>query len=231
MASLLEKVDIAYDDKLSAYRLLLNDKFVNTPNKSALACPNKKHAQLIADEWKNKQHEHNIADLYYTRLANTIIDKLATEHAYNTWQNEALEYYKTDLLRYPSVNNKELAQMEQQLWQKPINWLAKDYQIEFTQLHDISSWHEVSEKELKCLNDFLTSLDIWHFAGFVKLVQLSGSFLLSFAKFHNVIDKQELVDAYFVQEDYQAKMYMKDDVQEEKKQIMIDEIDKILLWI
>jgi chaperone required for assembly of F1-ATPase len=105
------------------FEVALDDRPIRTPARHTLVFPTRGLAEAAAAEW-NAQGEHiEPAQMPLTRLANTIIDGVAS--ATDAVAAEVAKYLGSDLLFYRATGPERLVARQHELWDPVLAW-ARD---------------------------------------------------------------------------------------------------------
>jgi chaperone required for assembly of F1-ATPase len=102
------------------FAVLLDGKPVNTPARRPLAAPTLALAEAIAAEWQAQQDVIDPAKMPLTRLANAIIDGVAT--APQPVADEIAKYLASDLLFYRAGSPQGLVERQTSHWDPILAW-------------------------------------------------------------------------------------------------------------
>ncbi|MBO0757332.1 MAG: ATPase, partial [Bradyrhizobiaceae bacterium] len=105
------------------FQILLDGRPVKTPGRHGLAAPTRALAQEIADEWQAQRDVIDPLNMPLTRLANTIIDGVAS--APREVAAEIAKYLGSDLLVYRAQMPEGLVERQAKHWDPILAW-ARD---------------------------------------------------------------------------------------------------------
>lgn len=186
----------------------LDGRTVKTPAKAELALPTRELAELIAGEWQAQDDIINPATMPMTRLANSAIDKVATQH--REVADMLADYGDADLLCYRANFPVELANRQAEKWDPLLAWTREQFGAILVPKAGVM--HEPQDNDsLTLLRKQVHGLDEFELSGFHDLVSLSGSLIIGFAAIHSFKPVEDLWDISRVDEIWQEEQWGKDD--------------------
>jgi chaperone required for assembly of F1-ATPase len=105
------------------FEVALDDRPIRTPARHPLVFPTRGLAEAAAAEWNAQGELIEPAQMPLTRLANTIIDGVAT--ATDAVAAEVAKYLGSDLLFYRATGPERLVARQHELWDPVLEW-ARD---------------------------------------------------------------------------------------------------------
>ena len=115
-----KSVTVKKEDKY--YVIYLDKHLLRTPAQSLLKLPNRKIANMVANEWLEQEKEIDYKNMLANNLANLAIDKV--RHEKLEIRNLLKDYAQTDLLYYRSEKPKELIDKQALLWDPFLKWIG-----------------------------------------------------------------------------------------------------------
>lgn len=160
------------------WTVTLDGRGVKTPAKTPLAVPTEALARAIAAEWQAQEDKVNPATMPFTRMANSALDKVATQHAEVAEMLSA--YGDSDLLCYRADGPEGLVDRQNAAWDPLLDWA--DTALGARLEPRVGVIHAPQDaKVLGDLSQKVAALDPFALAAFHDLVSLSGSLVIAFA--------------------------------------------------
>lgn len=111
------------------FGVLLDGKPVRTPARQLLVMPTHAAAALIGQEFEGQATGINPALMPVTRLANTVIDAIASDS--QAVLEDLMRFAASDLLCYRATAPRELVERQVLLWDPVIDWLRNSHGANF----------------------------------------------------------------------------------------------------
>jgi chaperone required for assembly of F1-ATPase len=192
----------------AGYSILLDGKGVRTPARNVLAAPKQPLAEAIADEWRAQQDMIDPAAMPLTRLANTVIDAVAT--ARDDVASEVEKYLGTDLVCYRAEQPDGLVARQSVAWDPILDWardaLGACFVLTTGILH-VAQPDVAIAAAARMIPD-----DPWRLGAVSVVTTLTGSALLALALCEGAIDAQAAWTAAHVDEDWNAEFWGHDEL-------------------
>jgi chaperone required for assembly of F1-ATPase len=164
------------------FRVELDGRPVRTPAKTLVILPTRALAEAIAAEWDAQEGEVDPAQMPFTRMANSALDKVATQKA--EVADMLAEYGGTDLLCYRATSPQELIERQAAAWDPMLQWSADELNAPL--VTGAGVMHVAQDQgALDRLNALVHGFDVFQLAAFHDLVGISGSLILAFAAARN----------------------------------------------
>ena len=192
------------------YVVYLDKHLLKTPAQSLLKLPNRKIANLVANEWLEQEKEIDYKNMLANNLANLAIDKV--RHEKLETRNLLKDYAQTDLLYYRSEKPKELIDKQALLWDPFLKWINERYNVSLKVTHGVMPIDQ-PKKSLDCLKSQMNKMSIFQLASFHELVKISGSFILSLAAVEKIMNPEKIWEAAVLDENWQSSLWGEDDEQ------------------
>ena len=201
-------------DKASAapthggFQIELDGRPVKTPAKSALVVPTQALANVIAAEWDAQEGTVDPGLMPQTRLANSAIDKVTTQHG----EVAALvaDYGGSDLLCYRAEDPQALIARQQAEWDPVLNWAKAQYGIGLVLQSGLMPVLQ-PQSSLDIMLEKTNAMTAFELTAFHELVSLTGSWLLGYAGFVQAFDQESLWLASLVDELFQEEQWGQDE--------------------
>jgi chaperone required for assembly of F1-ATPase len=186
------------------FAILLDGRNVKTPLKAKLQLPNAAVAEAVAAEWQAQELLINPATMPLTKLANTAIDRAATERAFIC--DEIKAYAANDLLYYRAEAPAGLVGLQDQHWNPVLTWASTYLSAPFQTTRGIIHITQPAET-VTAIDRHVETLDGFHLIIAHNLVTLSGSALLAFKLMAKAASADEVWAAAHVDEDFQISQW------------------------
>ncbi len=177
-----------------------------TPGKKPLAVPVQALAEIIQQEWQEKQ-KFNSASMPLTALAYTAIDRIAGQEA--AIVEALLVYVDTDTLSYRASGSEKLAGLQQAQWDPVMAWVKRQFGATWETTTGImpveqpAALHQAVQKRLQ-------ALDAMQLAAFCILASGFSSLALALAVLEKHMDAKEAFRLSRLEEDTQAEQWGRD---------------------
>ena len=190
------------------HALCLDGKPVRTPGRRALAAPVAELARALADEWASQGDYIEPGKMPLTRLANTIIDGVATTADQVT--AEIRNYLVSDLVFYRAENPAPLRAREAQHWNPILAWARQVLGADFTPGTGIVPVVQPTA----ALNAAAAALprDAWRLGALHSATTLTGSALIALAVMRRAVTPEAAWQAAHVDEDWNMEQWGRDEI-------------------
>ena len=191
-----------------AFPILLDGRAIKTPAKNALAAPVKALADAMAAEW-NAQVEHvDPATMPLTRLANSIIDGVATQPG--PVAEEIAKYLGSDLLCYRAGTPEGLVGAQAQHWDPILNWARDELGARFV-LSEGVVFVAQPDHAIAAARAAIPA-DVWALGAANVVTTLTGSALIALAVARGRLSVDAAWDAANVDEDWNMSLWGRDEL-------------------
>jgi chaperone required for assembly of F1-ATPase len=187
--------------------IALDGRPVKTPLKAPLRLPTRALAKAVAAEWDAQGDKIDAASMILTKLANTAIDRVATDRA--RIEAEVLDYAGSDLVCYRADRPPDLVQRQAGSWDQVVDWArtALDAPFEVTEgiIHKAQPPAAIAAhgSAVKALTDF-------ELAAYHSIMTLTGSALIAMMLARHATIPEAAWLAAHVDEDYQIEQWGQD---------------------
>ena len=205
----------------SGFRVELDGRPLQTPNKRVLEMPHPKLADAISLEWKNQHKGVASHNTPLTRLANSAVDRVRKKRG-KTIQ-ELIGYASTDLLCYRVEKPSDLKVLQDKLWQAALDDFATKTAVKLKVTYDVSPVEQNPEC-LSNLNSIISGLDDFQLTGLLSLTCLSGSIVLGVSMFYGWMEAQEACSLIFLDEVHQESIWGEDSESLSRRKKIKDDI-------
>ena len=192
----------------TGFTVLLDDRSIKTPAKTALNLPTQALADAVAEEWDAQIEKVDPNTMPMTRSANAALDKVAHQRA--AVADMLAEYGGTDLLCYRANSPAELVQMQATKWDPILGWAEQTFGVKMI-LGEGVMFVEQPAESLSILTERVHQFDPFELTGFHDLVAISGSLILGFAVTEGHLSAQEAWELSRVDEEWQIAQWGADD--------------------
>lgn len=194
-------------DAQGGYAIELDGRGLRTPARQPLVAPKAAIAQAIADEWTAQGEHIDPASMPLTRLANSIIDGVASRS--KDVAAEIVKYAGSDLLFYRADAPEALVARQNAVWNPVIAWADARFNGRFILAEGI---HHVAQPQA-ALDAIARSLpeNAWALGALHLATTLTGSALLALALAAGEIDAMQAWRAAHVDEDWNFEKWGADE--------------------
>ncbi|WP_196258610.1 ATP12 family chaperone protein [Pelagibacterium limicola] len=215
----------------SGYTVTLDGRQIKTPTKKAVTVASRELAETMRTEWDG-QGTHVDPDLMpHVRLVNSAIE--GGEEAREALIDEVVKYAANDLLLYRADSPRELAALQEDVWDSVLVKIARHFSVSFRPTVGILHQEQPVETQEK-LKISLASVDFMSAAALVSMTGIMGSGLLTIAMLEGLIDPETAWRAAHVDEDYQIAHWGEDfeaAKRREKRKIEFDAAVNVMRWL
>lgn len=197
--------DVAIVEGEGGHAITLDSKTVRTPSRNALAVPARAIANIMAAEWQAQQEFIDPLSMPVTRLANSVIDAIATEEQIAAVRDDIAKFFGSDLLFYRASHPDALIAREAAAWDPVLFWAAEELGAHFIMAEGVM---HVSQPEaaVAAARAALPG-DAWQVAALHLVTTITGSALLALALLRGRLSAEEVWSAAFVDEDWNAEKW------------------------
>lgn len=192
----------------------LDGRVVKTPMKAPLRLPNRALAEAVAAEWEGQGEKILPSTMYFTKLANTAIDRVGAHRA--EILAELLDYAGSDLVCYRADRPDALVARQAAAWDPVVDWarttLDAPVQVTTGVIH-----MPQPEAALKAIAAALADLDDFQVAAFHGVMTIGGSALVALMVARGVMNAEAAWETCHVDEDYQIAIWGEDEEAAERR--------------
>jgi chaperone required for assembly of F1-ATPase len=197
-------------DGASLYKVYLDKRLLNTPNKKPLILPTKEMANHVVFEWESQGDKVDPLTMPYTRSANSSIDKVAPQT--DEIRKLVTDYGDSDLICYRADKPKELVRRQEKIWSNLVLWSASDLNAPLNIFEGVVYAPQPSQSILE-FEKQVSNLNTFQLCALYDLVTISGSLVLSLAVIKNFLNLDNAWSACQVDEDWQQENWGIDEVE------------------
>jgi chaperone required for assembly of F1-ATPase len=205
-----ETVSTVCVDGASLYKVYLDKRLLNTPNKKPLILPTKEMANHVVFEWESQGDKVDPLTMPYTRSANSSIDKVAPQ--IDEIRRLVTDYGDSDLICYRADRPKELVNRQEKVWSNLILWSASELNAPLNVFEGVVYSPQPTQSILE-FKEKVSNLSIFQLCALYDLVTISGSLVLSFSVIKNFFSLGNAWSACQVDEDWQQENWGIDEVE------------------
>ncbi|HEV7879785.1 ATP12 family chaperone protein [Bradyrhizobium sp.] len=180
------------------FGVTLDGKPVRTPSKRLVTAPTHEIAEAIAAEWDAQKEIIDLATMPLTRLANTVIDAVASR--VEAVADDIARYFHSDLLFYRAGHPDALVALEAEHWDPVMFWAADALGARFILTEGIVYVRQ-PDQAVAAARAALPA-DPWSIAALHMVTTLTGSALLALALIRGALDEDQVWAAAHVDEDW-----------------------------
>jgi chaperone required for assembly of F1-ATPase len=186
----------------------LDGKAVRTPGRRLLAAPVAELAGALAEEWARQGAHIDPATMPLTRLANTIIDGVAT--ARDEVAAEIRNYLASDLLLYRAEAPELLRARQALLWDPILIWARQALGADFKPGSGVM--HVAQPAAALTAAGAALPNDEWQLGALHAATTLTGSALIALALAHRALSVESAWQAAHVDEDWNMEQWGRDEI-------------------
>jgi chaperone required for assembly of F1-ATPase len=190
------------------FRVVLDGKPVRTPARRFVVAPSRALVQALAAEWDAQGETIDPATMPLTRLANSIIDGIATAPAPVAAEIEM--YLGSDLLFYRADAPQGLVDRQAHRWDPVLAWAREVLGARFVLAQGIV--HAAQPEGAIAAARAAMPSDPWRLGALHAVTTLTGSALLALALLRGRLTADEAWDAAHVDEDWNMEQWGRDEV-------------------
>jgi chaperone required for assembly of F1-ATPase len=188
--------------------ILLDGRAVKTPAGGALAAPTRALAESIAAEWQAQDERIDPATMPLTRLANSIIDSVATNA--EPVAREVAKYLGSDLVCYRAGTPDGLVQAQAKHWDPVLGWAREALSARFM-LGEGVMFVAQPDGAIAAAAAAIPA-DPWRLGAVSVITTLTGSALIALALAAGHLSLDAAWDAANVDEDWNMAFWGRDEL-------------------
>jgi chaperone required for assembly of F1-ATPase len=203
------------------FEVTLDDRPIRTPARHPLAFPTRALAEAAAAEWNAQGEYIEPVQMPLTRLANTIIDGVAT--ATEAVAAEVAKYLGSDLLFYRATGPERLVARQHELWDPVLAWARDTLGARFLIGTGVMPLME-PEQALAAARAAIPR-EPWPLGAVHAVTTLTGSALLALALARGAISREAAWTAANVDEDWNIEQWGADALALERRALRAAEME------
>jgi len=197
-----------------SYPVLLDGKAVRTPARHPLAAPTKAIAEAMAQEWEAQAEAIDPLTMPLTRLANSIIDGVATSQEEVVAEVE--KFLGTDLLFYRADQPEGLVARQTEHWDPVIHWARERLGARFVLAVGVIYTGQPEGSVIAAAQAI--PREPWRLGAVHAITTLTGSALLALAVAEGFLDGEAAWRVAHVDEDWNMETWGRDDAAMERRE-------------
>jgi len=195
------------------FRILLDGRPVRTPARRFLVAPSRQLAEELAAEWEGQGETIDPATMPLTRLANSIIDGVAT--APEPVAAEIEKYLGTDLLFYRAEGPQALLERQARAWDPLLAWAREALGARFVLAQGIV--HAAQPQAAVAAARAAIPSDPWRLGATHVITTLTGSALIALALLRGRLTAEAAWGVAHVDEDWNLEQWGRDEIALERR--------------
>lgn len=222
-ARFYQQVTVGVEAK--GFPIELDDRPVHTPARRTLGAPIRSLAETIAAEWRAQDKVIDPARMPLTRLANSIIDGVAS--APQPVRAEIERYLNSDLLFYRAEGPEGLLAKQALYWDPIVEWAHTALGARFMLAQGVTHVRQPQDAiaaAMQIVPEGHSPLDFWRLGALNSVTTLTGSALLSLALAAGRIGTEQAWSAAHVDEDWNMEFWGRDAVAIERREFRFAEM-------
>jgi chaperone required for assembly of F1-ATPase len=205
------------------FAVLLDGRSVKTPAANPLTLPTEKLAAAIAAEWREQGDTIIATSMPLLRLANTVIDGVATRRAEVT--DAVLRFAENDLLCYRAHQPPDLVARQSAGWDPWLDWARRRYGANMTLAVGLNHVDQTPDA-LAALRQAVDELDPFALGACHVIASITGSLVLALAVADGAANGAQVFELSRIDEAYQAEKWGEDAEAAKRATALAHELDK-----
>ena len=207
------------------FQILLDGRVLKTPEKQQLLVANQKLAEAIAQEWEAVSDEILPAQMPLFSSATTVIDRVMPQST--ALREQLVEYLENELICFRAPQEEAaLFAFQQAQWDEWLAWMKDDFGIVLSSQSGIMPIIQTHIDHQHVMG-LIAQWDDWTLSCLVRMTQLSGSFVLSWAFVHGKINIDRVFELSFLEELFQNERWGQDEDAIQRQQHIKSELADI----
>lgn len=205
---------VSVEQAAGGWCVALDGKPIRTQGGNPQIVPNKPLAEALAEEWRAQGEEIDPAGFVMRDMADSAIDIVAPDPAPTI--SAILAFGETDTLCYRADPEDALFRRQQEVWEPLLSAFEKREGVSMTRVSGVMHRPQ-SEEALAALRGKLESLDPLTLAPLQAMASLAASLCIALSALEEGADSEALWDAATLEEQWQAELWGRDPVAEDKR--------------
>jgi chaperone required for assembly of F1-ATPase len=202
------------------FPVLLDGRPVRTPARRPLAAPARALGEAIAAEWDAQRDLIDPAAMPLTRLANTIIDGVATSG--EAVAADVIKYLGSDLVFYRTDQPERLVALQAERWDPLLAWARDELGARFILAEGVM--HARQPEHAIAAAAAHVPRDPWRLGAVHSVTTLTGSALIALALAVGKLDVDEAWSAAHVDEDWNMEQWGRDELALARRDFRFDDM-------
>jgi chaperone required for assembly of F1-ATPase len=200
--------DVTVEKAGEAYRVLLDGKPIRTPAGADFLLPSEAMAQAVAEEWRAQGEKLTPESMPLTKLANTAIDRVASQR--EACIEQILAFANSDSVCYRAASPQDLVARQSAQWDKLLEWARDRFDAQFHIATGIG-FVEQPPEAVAALGRALAGSDDFTLAAIHAASTLARSAIIALGLSEGRLDADEAFAAAELDEIYQAEKWGEDE--------------------
>jgi chaperone required for assembly of F1-ATPase len=196
--------EVSIDEADGLHRVLLDGKPVKTPGGAVLALPSDALAEAIAEEWRAQDATIQPQTMLLTKLANTAIDRVASNPAHA--REQLLSIAKSDVVCYRATSPSALVRQQELQWDPIVAWTREHFGATLCARNSLT-FIEQDQSAMDALAAVLSKLDAFSLAALYAASSLCGSLVIALALAERKLDPEQAFATANLDKIYQAERW------------------------
>jgi chaperone required for assembly of F1-ATPase len=205
------------------FAVLLDGRPVKTPAGNALILPTEKLAAAIAAEWRGQGDQIIATAMPLLRLANTVIDGVASRRAEVT--DAVMRFAENDLLCYRAHQPPDLVARQSAGWDPWLDWARRRHGANMTLAVGLNHVDQTPDA-LAALRQAVDELDPFALGALHVIASITGSLVLGLAVADGAANGAQVFELSRIDETYQAEKWGEDAEAAKRATSLAHELDK-----
>ena len=190
------------------FLVTLDDQPIITPAKNTLLLPSSSLANRVANEWKEQNNEIIPAEMPFTRLSNSAIDKVSSQ--FKEVADILSEFGETDLFYYRASSPAELVEKQKIAWDPFLDWVNTSMNVRINVSSGVM-FIDQDDDEMVKLKAPIYNMTPFQLAGFHEIVTISGSLIGAYAFVEKAFTADQVWSASRIDEEWQIEQWGSDE--------------------
>ncbi len=209
------------------YDIYVNQHFLKTPLGNPIEVPTLELAKAIEEEWL-VDHTSHYQQKPMTSLVATALDCIAAEQ--DKYVSDVLKLIQTDTILYWADSPENVVSLQEKEWLPIINEVNELLGITLKPMHTFAV-QKLAPTDDEKLKAFLHHQSAFTLAGFLHLIQLTGSFCLAYLVIIGRLTGDKAWRLAFLHEDEQEKIWGSDDDEQAKRLEQKNEFEETVRFL
>ena len=199
---------VAIQQNEVGFLVTLDDRPIITPAKNTLLLPSSSLANRVANEWKEQNNEIIPAEMPFTRLSNSAIDKVSSQ--FKEVADILSEFGETDLFYYRASSPAELVEKQKIAWDPFLDWVNTSMNVRINVSSGVM-FIDQDDDEMVKLKAPIYNMTPFQLAGFHEIVTISGSLIGAYAFVEKAFTADQVWSASRIDEEWQIEQWGSDE--------------------
>jgi chaperone required for assembly of F1-ATPase len=197
-----ETADVKEED--GAFQITLDGRTARTPGRQVLATPHRALAEAMAAEWQAQGEFLDMPSMMLSRQRMVVIDRAEADR--EKWQHVFTSFLGSDLLCYLADGPAELVERQKATLQPYLDWCADTHGIRLETTSGIMAVEQPAES-IAAAREYVDTLEADRLFCLVSATETVKSAVLALALVERFKPHEEIFDAGWVDESFQAEKW------------------------